>query len=429
MQLHRVVDAVALPVPLDPLATAVFVALFVAAALLTMRRASYGAIALILADPFALTRYVGATTVTIPKAVLLGVLIGLCAYAGNAARLREYPALRLTLAFAVVAVATALTIPQALHAEPALRETVKALFYLAFFVAAYLCFRIDGDSEAAGTAFAVVTIAVALTALAQEFANAPSALCIGAFVVPRIAGVLEGPNQLAGYLEISVAVLGALSLRQPSALRSIALALAAFAGVLTFSRAGIAGIVVVLAILLAVAGRAHWRRLLPAAYGLLAGCAGLAGWSAAARSGDVLRLSFEESFCAGGVGNRSELWRAAFEMWKAHPLTGIGAGNLELELAQYGAAGVRTHANSWYLQSLAEGGLVLFAAVLALLGSALWTFRRGLRDAQPWAIAAFAATVALALHQIVDDLVFYPKVGGAWCVLLGLAVACVARSR
>jgi hypothetical protein len=41
-------------------------------------------------------------------------------------------------------------------------------------------------------------------------------------------------------------------------------------------------------------------------------------------------------------------------------------------------------------------------------------------------LAALAATVALALHQTVDYLVFYPKVGGAWWLLIGIAAASVA---
>jgi O-antigen ligase len=118
-------------------------------------------------------------------------------------------------------------------------------------------------------------------------------------------------------------------------------------------------------------------------------------------------------------------------MWRDRPLLGVGAGNFELELPQYGLFGVRTHANSWYLQSLAEGGIVLFAATIALLTAVIATFARPLarlRNASPWVVAALAASLALALHQIVDYLVFYPKVGGAWWLLLGIAAAALSAT-
>ena len=41
----------------------------------------------------------------------------------------------------------------------------------------------------------------------------------------------------------------------------------------------------------------------------------------------------------------------------------------------------------------------------------------------PFVLAAFGATLALTLHQIFDLLVFYPKVGGMWWIVLGAGVA------
>jgi O-antigen ligase len=147
----------------------------------------------------------------------------------------------------------------------------------------------------------------------------------------------------------------------------------------------------------------------------------------------LLRASLEPSLYAGGVGNRSELWHAAWRMWLAHPVLGVGAGNFELLLPAYGVFGVRTHANSWYLQSLAEGGIALFAATIALLVAVIAGLAgahplRRLRAASPWVVAGVGATLALTVHQTVDYLVFYPKVGGAWWLLLGIAAAALARA-
>jgi O-antigen ligase len=118
-------------------------------------------------------------------------------------------------------------------------------------------------------------------------------------------------------------------------------------------------------------------------------------------------------------------------MWRDRPIFGVGAGNFELDLPQYGVFGVRTHANSWYLQSLAEGGIVLLVATIALIATIVASFAgkrvlSQLRNRSPWVLAAFASTIALALHQFADYLVFYPKVGGAWWLLIGIAAAALS---
>ncbi len=273
----------------------------------------------------------------------------------------------------------------------------------------------------------MTAIAVSLTALAQEAIGAPSGLFVGKIVVPRIAGVLEGPNQLAGYLQIAVAALGAWTVVRRSRVTDVALALAACAGVLTLSRAGLFGLAVVVVVVAVTRGRNAWGALWPAYAGAFAGGAVVCAWALYAHTANVLRVSFEESAYAGGVGDRHALWQAAWRMWRSHPWLGVGAGNYELELGAYGAPGIRTHANSWFLQSLAEGGIALFTATIALLATILWSFGRRLRASSPWVVAAFAASVALTLHQIADYLVFYPKVGGAWWLLLGVAAASALR--
>jgi O-antigen ligase len=424
---HPVVDRFAIPVPLDPLSTALFVAVFAGAVLLTARRPAYGLCGLILATPFALYREVAGTTVTLPKVVLLGVLIGLSAFPGCAARLRDRPMPLLLGVLAIYAAICALSGIGAEHRAATARETLKVLEYAAVFAVAYLCRRLDPDDRPIVAAVAVATILVALSALAQEVAGAPSGLYVGKAIVPRIAGVLEGPNQLAGYFQIAISAVGAWTLARRAALLDLALILGVCADVLTFSRAGLLGLAVVGAILLIAGGRGAARALRPALFGLMAGIGIVGWWAFYAHTVNVLRISLAESSYAGGVGDRGELWRAAWRMWLRHPLLGVGAGNYELDLPQYGVFGVRTHANSWFLQSLAEGGIALFAATLASIAAIVATFApQARRASSPWVLAAFTASCALALHQIADYLVFYPKVGGAWWLLLGLGAAAVA---
>lgn len=432
MTYRPVVDQFVFPVALDPWSAAFFVAVFVATALLASRRAAYGLCALILTVPIALYRDVLGTTATIPKAALLGVLLGLSTYGGNLQRLRRRPTPILLGALGLYFVITALTLLDAAHRGATIRETLKIAQYILLFVAAYLCYALDRDDKLLTGAVAIAAIVVSLSALAQEIIGAPSGLYIGAAIIPRIAGLLEGPNQLSAYFEVATAILGVWALVRPSRLLNVALVLVVCADVLTFSRAGLIGLAIIAGLLALVAGKARLAALRPALYGLIAGLIGTAWWAIYAHTPGVLRVSLEPTLYAGGVGNRGELWRAAWRMWLHFPLLGVGAGNYELELAQYGVYGVRTHANSWYLQSLAEGGLALFAATLALLAAAIASFSgkglvQRLRAGSPWIVAALAATIALAVHQFVDYLIFYPKVGAAWMLLLGTAAAAAAR--
>jgi O-antigen ligase len=406
-----VIDQFVVPVPLDPPSAAIFIAALLGAAFLTARRPAYGLCALILATPIAFAHEIFGTTLTLEKSVLLGVLLGLTTYAGAGKELRNRPAPLLLGALGLYFVATALTMTGAAHPGATTREMLKVVQYAAVFVAGFSCYRLDADDAPLVGAAAIAAIAVACSALAQEIIGAPSGLYIGPAIVPRIAGILEGPNQLSAYCEIAVATL--------------------CADVLSFSRAGLFGLAVVAATLAIVGGKAAWHALRPAMLGAIAGLAGSAGWAIYAHTPGVLRISLQPSLYAGGVGNRDVLWRAAGRMWLDRPIFGVGAGNFELELPQYGALGVRTHANSWYLQSLAEGGIVLFAATIALLAAVLATLTQGvvgrLRGASPWIVAALAASIALALHQVVDYLVFYPKVGGAWWLLVGIGAAAISR--
>jgi O-antigen ligase len=423
-----VVDHIAVSTPLDPFSAIVFVAAFVAAAMLTARRPAYGLGALLVTTPIDFSHDLLATTVTLPKCVLLGVLLGLTTYPKALRTLRRPPAPLLLAALAFYIFATALTMLVAAHLAPAVRETLKWIEYAAVFAAAYCCYALDHGDEVLVRAAAIAAIIVSLSALVQAFAGAPSGLYIGPAIVPRIAGLLEGPNQLSGYNAVAVATLGAWALVRRGALLDFALALTVCADILTFSRAGIVSLAIVVAGIALWGGRRAWPALRPVVLGAIAGACGTIWWAIYAHTPGVLRVSLAPSAYAGGVGNRDELWRAAWRMWRERPLLGVGAGNYELELPQYGVYGVRTHANSWYLQSLAEGGLVLFAATLTLVAATIRAFVQRpfvqrLRAQPPWVAAALAASVALACHQLVDDLVFFPKVGGTWWLLLGIGAA------
>jgi O-antigen ligase len=128
------------------------------------------------------------------------------------------------------------------------------------------------------------------------------------------------------------------------------------------------------------------------------------------------------------LGTRAILWQSAIDLWRTSPLVGIGAGNFEFDLGMVGHPEVQTHANSVYLQALSELGLVGLAAMFVLIWTSIATFARTF-SRRPLVIGMFAAGVALALHQVFDDLWFFPKIGLFWALLLGIAVVEVIVSR
>lgn len=391
--------------------------------LLTMRRASYGVAALLLVQPFDFSHYVFDTTVSLPKVVLLGTLLALAAQTGWRQALSARPVRAVSVALIVFTAIVALTITVAAYRGAAVRETMKWVEYFVLFCSACVAYRRDPNDLLLLRAWSGITLLVAMLALLEYVVGAGSAIAIGGHVVPRIAGPIEGPNQLAGYLEISIAVFCAWSGRSRELPVALVIALCALA--LTFSRGGAIGACIVIATVLAVSPSSRRSLLAPLCVGipLAAACAG--AWFAAARIPGALPVAPSWLY-AGGVGYRGELWHAAIELWKRHPWLGVGAGNYEFELARAGVIGVRTHANSWYLQSLAEGGIALAVATLALVGTMLATLATRVRLAHPWQLAAFAATFALAIHQTADDLVFYPKVAGVWWIAVALGVESLA---
>jgi len=425
-----VVDQIVRAHPLDPLYAIVFAIALAVVALSTARRPALGFCALVATVPFALYCDVFGTTVTLPKVALLGVLLGLTAHRDRIGSLAFRPARGLLYGAAAVFLALAISIVQAGSHAAAVREVLKLVEYILAFLAAYACYRLDPDEGYARAAIALTVVAVSIGAIAQEFGGAPSGMWFNNVVIPRIAGALEGPNQLAGYLEIGIALLGAFACARPRLDIVCALGVAAFALVLTFSRSGIIGAGVAVAVIAVVYRRAALAMLAPVGIAALAGI-GVAGiWAETAHTAasNLLRISTGSALAAtgysGGVGSRSELWHAAFALWKRHPIFGVGAGNFELDLPQVGLTGVRTHANSLYLQALVEGGLPLFAATVYFVSVSIASFVRR-AAASPLVAGALAASIALALHQIFDYLIFYPKVGEMWWLVLALGAACL----
>jgi O-antigen ligase len=424
---HAVVDQTITSSPLDAASIIAYVLVFAGVAFASFRRPSAGIALLIVFVPFAFYHDAGRTTITFAKVALIAAALALLARRCDAAVLRRPAVATLLVCGGLVAAATALSIGQALHRAPALRETFKSFQYLGLFATVAVAAGDDPDERFVRTAFAGTLVAVCLLALAQEIVGAPSGMWFSGHPIPRIAGPLEGPNQLAGYLGIGLAVVAAFALaRGATFLELAALGLGGATLVLTISRAGVLASLAGLAVVLAVTP-AQARRAACAAFGggIAAGIALLGAYGFAlthSLRGFGLLGHFStmaEVEDPGAVGKRSQLWHAALVLWRRHPLLGIGAGNFEFELGLAGFPKLRTHANSLYLQALVEGGLPLVLATSALVGASIACFvRKAGRD--PLIAGALGASAGLALHQVFDLLVFFPKVGELWWIVLAL---------
>ncbi len=408
-------------VPLDAVSVALYIATAIIVGVLTYRRPALGIAALVLVAPFSLARYIGPTTITLLKAGLLGLFVALALRRPGVRAFGTAPVYAVLATFGVLELAIGLSAIHAQYHAPVLREALKVAEYAALFTGAVIAYAGDPDDRPFWRALETVVVLVCGSALVQYVSGASSGIFIGHHGVPRIAGALEGPNQLAGWLEIAIPVVFARNLLHRDGVLVAILIVAAITEVLTFSRAGIVATMFACALVLVVmrTPRAVGMRFAIATI-VMTAVVGLA----AVRAGLPPRYFSLDQVPqqADHLGNRAELWHAAIALWQSSPLVGVGAGNYEFVLARVGLFGVRTHANSIYLQSLAEGGIVMLGATLASFITVLVMLARS-AVRRPIVVGMLAATAAVALHQIFDDLFFFPKVGSMYWLTLGVAVA------
>lgn len=128
-------------------------------------------------------------------------------------------------------------------------------------------------------------------------------------------------------------------------------------------------------------------------------------------------------------------WQAALSMFEAAPWSGVGFGNYAAAYPQFSLPkwdDPLGHAHNYYLNVLAETGVIGFAAFVLLWGAVFWQSARAVRRAVDWKIGAaagiFGMLVALSIHNFFDNLfvhAMYIQVG----LTLGLAPVLVAFGR
>lgn len=111
------------------------------------------------------------------------------------------------------------------------------------------------------------------------------------------------------------------------------------------------------------------------------------------------------------IVERRAHWQAALSMFEAAPWLGVGFGNYAVAYPQYSLPhwdDPLGHAHNYYLNVLAETGIIGFAAFVVLWGAVLWQSWRGVLHASSWKIGVlagiFGMLVALSIHNFFDNL-------------------------
>lgn len=391
-----------------------------------LRRPRWAWIALLITAPFLFPVPIYGTTLTVEKVVIVLAAIAMLTRKDFRAAIVRGPGRWVLAALIVFALDMALSAAGAHFRAAALRETLKGAEYAAAFGVAYGAYAIDPDESALRVVLTILAMLVSVLAFAQPSVETLQRTMVLGHIVPRIAGPLEGPNQLGAFLGIVLIALIGLSKRfTPSFV--LALALGGFALLFTFSRGSILSFVLGVAVVLALRLRPERRTAIASAAGIL--CAIVLGATVFAAvtypNAGLDRIFGSSDAYNGGLGSRVGLWHAALVLWKAHPLLGVGPGNFELLVGSL-LPGVRTHPNGYYFQVLAEQGVIGIALFVALFVTSALVFVRS--RVAPYAAAGFAVVLALGFHQLLDGLLPYPKVGLEFWGVVGCLTAALSVS-
>ncbi|HEY0798470.1 MAG TPA: hypothetical protein VGD50_04930, partial [Candidatus Baltobacteraceae bacterium] len=228
------------------------------ALVLSLRRPVYGVAALIATTPFALSVPMAGTTLTLPKGVLIAVASAvLFGWARKGSAPRFGPTVGWLFAAQLLFVCSmAASSMHATSLHAALRETLKGAEYAVLLVTVYAAFALDPDEATTVRTFAWTVLAVIALACAAVVIGTSQNLVWSGVLIPRLAGPLEGPNQLAAFLGIALPVLlSALAFGRANRLVWTAAIAGLLATFLTFSRGGIAALAVACVIVAVVAYR------------------------------------------------------------------------------------------------------------------------------------------------------------------------------
>ncbi len=283
-----------------------------------------------------------------------------------------------------------------------------------------------------------VAFAAVMLACYQRFVR-PDWMMLGRTQVEQFIGRSSGsfgiPNSLAALLLLLIPALGALTLRRgASAVQRVLcgyLTLTLALGlVLTISRGAWLALALVLALWPVFAARGSgWRR---------AGLAGLAALGVLAMVGALyfslpkVRERFLIMKADAGEKTRPIMWRGAWQIFRAQPVVGGGAGSFNVRFEKFRPERYQDEplwAHNDYLNTLSDYGAagfgLFFGAALVIAGRCVRAHAPRRRDGLDHPILAGALTaglVAFGLQLLVDFHFKIPALAMAFALIAALLV-------
>jgi O-antigen ligase len=373
--------------------------------------------------------------------VLLGILMVAWLIPALAARRLELRVGPTIVASLCLLIAMLVSSVMTLDFPSAAEEMIKVAEVAAIALYAACHVRTPGDVR-----FLVLTLLAAgateaFVGLFQSVSRqGPESFALGGFI--RAYGDFSQPNAFAGYLAM-ILPLGVTMALLPGRERPLIIAATLLIGAgvaASLSRGALLGVAVALA-LIALLWSPASRRVL--AMTLAAGIAVTTFSVVGVVPRDVterVAVLFENflTFNAAAIEltpanfalvHRLAHWQAAWAMFQANPLLGVGPGNFDTAYQLYHVPRWPLslgHAHNYYLNTLAELGIIGFAALIAFL---VTVFRR-IGQAVKWSppgptvfraasLGALGAAVTLSAHNAFDNMLIH-GIGVQFGLILGM---------
>jgi len=268
----------------------------------------------------------------------------------------------------------------------------------------------------------------------------------------RVFGTFGQPNPYAGFLNFGLILALALALfgrdTRERWVAGGASALLIGAQMLAGSRGALLGLIVAIVAMVVVGWRRERQAALIAAVGvpLL-----VVGWITRIIPARIQRAILDQvrinDALSGTVTaanfstvERIAHWITGVRMFLAHPLLGVGAGNYNAAYPHYALPDwpdALGHAHNYYINAAAETGALGCAAFLALTSVTFYLGWRAVRQVRAYAtvdsslpaiaLGLFAALVALATHNLTDDL-FVHAMELQFAIIIGALLALLRMS-